>query len=301
MPFFLVYIALASLTLLMMALVLTYILGWANVAFHIDVDPRIDAINNVLADANCGGCRYIGCREYAEAVVNDGAQVDLCVPGGASCATVIAEIMGIEIIISDSKKAIVHCGAKYEDRLYKNDYLGEKTCAAANYVAGVQACTYGCLGFGDCVDVCPYDAIRIENGLAVVDYEKCIGCGLCASACPRNIISIFPFKYDQLPVVACSNKEAGKDVKRVCNTGCIACRACLRECDLFVIENNMVSIDYNKYDPGIIKELNTAMEKCPTKAIKYIGKNVQKYTSQIFKKLKMKKLLNNQGVLHFRY
>jgi RnfABCDGE-type electron transport complex B subunit len=268
-----VSIGLASVTLLVMALVMTYILGWANVAFHVDVDPRIDAINDALPGANCGGCGFVGCGEYAEAIVNDGVTVNQCAPGGANCASSIADIMGIKIEASAPNFAIVHCGGTLEDRLGRNLYLGEKKCVTANIVAGVQGCVYGCLGFGDCEVSCTYDAIHIKNGLAVVDYEKCVGCGACAKACPRSIISISSFKAQQMLATNCSNKDAGKEVKSVCNVGCIGCKACSRLCDLFVIENNLASVNYQEYDPDNMDDLIKGMDKCPTKCIGFVGKN----------------------------
>lgn len=268
-------IGLAAGTLLVMALIMTYVLGWANVAFHVEIDPRIEAIADALPGANCGGCGFVGCGEYAEAVVLDNAPVDQCAPGGAGCASAIAGVMGIEVEVSVPNRAIVHCGATYDDRLGRNEYIGEKTCAAASGVAGVQGCTYGCLGFGDCEVSCTYDAIHIESGLAVVDYEKCIGCGVCAKACPRNIISIVPFKTDQVLAVTCSNRETGKAVKSVCKAGCIGCKACTRASDLFVIKNNLALINYDDYDPASIEnveDLAKAIEKCSTNRIEYVGK-----------------------------
>ncbi|MGD9212541.1 MAG: RnfABCDGE type electron transport complex subunit B, partial [Desulfobacteraceae bacterium] len=229
----LITIALSATTMLIMALLFSYILGWANKAFHVEVDPRIDAIMEVLPGANCGGCGFVGCGAYADAVVTQGAEVNRCPVGGASCAASVAEIMGVEVSQSYPYRPIVHCGATYADRLLRSEYKGEQRCACANLVTDIQGCTYGCLGFGDCTRACNYDAIHVIDGLAVVDYEKCIGCGACAKACPRNIISINPFKAEQMLAVTCSNLDAGKDVKKVCKVGCLACKACERVSNLF--------------------------------------------------------------------
>ncbi len=268
----LVTIALAAGTLLVMALVLTYILGWANVAFHVEVDPRIEAVLDALPGANCGGCGMVGCGEYAEAVVNDGAPVDLCAPGGASCAAAIGNIMGVEVEETAPIRPIVHCGAYLEDRLGRNEYLGEKTCAAATNVAGVQGCVYGCLGFGDCVAACPYDAIHIRDGLSDVDYYKCVGCGACARACPRNIISIEPFKVDKILAVLCSNKDDGKAVRSVCKAGCLGCKLCAKQCDLFSVDNNLSCLIYDDYDPDNVEDILKAKEKCKRNRIEFVGK-----------------------------
>jgi len=266
-----VTIFLAGATMFVLAIVFSFILEWANTAFHVEVDPRIDAVFDALPGANCGGCGYIGCREYAEAVVA-GEMVDKCVVGGASCAEALAQIMGVSVNQSYPSRPIVHCGAHLEDRLGRSAYTGERRCAAANLVADVQGCTYGCLGFGDCEEACNYDAIHVIDGLATVDYEKCVGCGACARACPRNIITITPFKADRVLAVTCSNKDKGKDVKKVCKVGCIGCGACARTSSLFKLENNLSTIDYDEYSPECSADVLKACEKCPRHRLVFVGK-----------------------------
>ncbi len=268
----LVTISLAAGTLLTMALILTYVLGWANKAFYVEVNPKVEAINIALPGANCGGCSYIGCNEYAEAVVDDGAKVSLCTVGGDSCAEAIADIMGVEVGASLPFRPVVHCRAGYAERLGRSEYEGEQKCIAANLIADVQGCIYGCMGFGDCTRTCDYDAIHIIDGLATVDYEKCIGCGACAKVCPRNIITITPFKNEQIFAVTCSNKDAGKDVSKVCTVGCITCKACTRHSSLFTIEDNLSTINYDAYDPENMDDVLKAADKCPRNGILLVGK-----------------------------
>jgi Na+-translocating ferredoxin:NAD+ oxidoreductase RNF subunit RnfB len=262
--------------MLVLGLFMAYVLGWANKAFHVEVDPRVERVTNALPGANCGGCGYVGCAEYAEAVVAGNAPPDKCPVGGASCAAKIASILGLELEQSWAYRPVVHCGATYEQRLKRHEYRGEPTCGAANILSGVQGCTYGCLGLGDCEVICPFDAIHIVDGLAIVDYEKCTGCGKCADACPRNIIHMVPFKAEQMIVVTCSNRDFGKDVKGVCAVGCIGCKACERASDLFKVEDNISRIDYDKYDPEKVDELNVVLEKCPMKRIVSVGKPREK-------------------------
>jgi len=257
--------------LLSMAVVLSYVLGWANIKFHVDVDPRVVSIMDALPGANCGGCGYVGCGEYAEAVVLEGEAVSKCVVGGQNCAADVARIMGVEVGEALPYRPVVHCGAHYEDRLGRHEYRGEQRCSAANLVAGVQGCTYGCLGFGDCVRACQFDAIHVVDGLATVDYESCVGCGACAKACPRNIISITPFKSAQVLAVACSNKDRGKNVMTVCKVGCIGCGACARISDLFVLEDNLSTINYDAYTDECTLDVMKACEKCPRKRLVFVG------------------------------
>ena len=247
-------------------------LGWASRAFYVETDPRIEAVLAVLPGANCGGCGYVGCAGYAEAVVLGGAPPDKCPVGGLSCAQAVAGILGVEVRPSWPRRPVVHCHAHYADRLGRHPYRGEPTCAGANLVAGVQGCTYGCLGFGDCFAACAFDAIRIVDVLAVIDYEKCTGCGACANVCPRNIISMTPFKSERMLVVACANEDFGRDVRAVCRVGCIGCKACQKACDLFSFEGHLPTIDYERYDPAHLDRAMAAVEKCPMRGLIFVGR-----------------------------
>ena len=168
----LVTIGLSAATMLVMAIVLSYILGWANKAFHVEVDPKVEAINEALPAANCGGCGYVGCGEYAEAVAAGEVPVNKCTVGGESCAAELAEIMGVEVTESYPYRPVVHCGARLDDRLQRSQYIGEQRCAPANLVTGIQGCTYGCLGFGDCYRACNFDAIEMSHEHELSKYER---------------------------------------------------------------------------------------------------------------------------------
>ena len=267
-----VTIGLSATTMLTLAVVLSYILGWASKKFQVDVDERVLTIIEALPGANCGGCGYVGCGEYAEAVALESEAVTKCTVGGQSCARQVAAIMGVEIGETLPYRPIVHCGAHYADRLGRTEYRGEMQCAAANLVTDVQGCTYGCLGFGDCARVCNFDALHVIDGLATVDYEKCTGCGACAKVCPRNIISLTAFKSDQMLAVTCSNKDKGKDVIAVCNVGCIGCGACARTSSLFTLKDNLSTINYDAYEPACSLEVLEACEKCKRQRLVFVGK-----------------------------
>jgi len=265
-----VTIFLAAVVLALLAIAVGYVLGWANRAFHVEVAPTVEAILQALPGANCGGCGQVGCTEYAEAVAKGDADVALCAPGGAGCTQSLAEIMGVTVSETFPYWAVVHCAADHGQRLGQTPYDGEPTCAAANLVAGVQGCTYGCLGLGDCTRACKYGAICQRDGLATVDYEKCIGCKACANVCPRNIITLVPFKSERMLIVACSNKDFGPDVKAVCRIGCIGCKSCSRKADLMEMDGHLPVVDYDRYDSQADFEL--ALEKCPRASMMYVGK-----------------------------
>ena len=264
-------VLLAAATLLLLAVVMSSVLGAANKAFHVPVDIRIEKVNAALPGANCGGCDRVGCNEYAEAVVNEGAPPDKCPVGGADVAAQVASIMGVEITEGYPLRPVVHCIATTAQRLQQTPYHGEQTCHSANVVGGIQGCVYGCLGLEDCVRVCDYDAIHVIDGVARVDYEKCIGCGACVKACPRNIISQVPFKADRILARLCANLDFGKEVSAVCEVGCIGCKACSKVSEgLISMEGNLPVIDYEKYHPGL--KLAVIVDKCPRESLVMIGK-----------------------------
>lgn len=271
-----VIILLAGGTMLALGLFMAYILGWANKAFHVEIDPKQEAVLEALPGANCGGCGYVGCNEYAEAVVAGDAPPTKCPVGGTECAAEIAKILGLEISDTHPERPIIHCGANYHEKLGRHEYHGEMTCVAANFVAGFQGCAYGCLSLGDCVKACEFDAIHVIDGRTQVDYEKCVGCGACVKACPRGIITMEPFKADRILVVACSNKDFGKAAKDVCKVGCTGCKLCQKQApDLITVEDNIPTIDYKAYNPDEMEPADAAANKCPMKCLIMAGKEIR--------------------------
>lgn len=268
----LITIAIAACTLFLLAVVVSWILGWANIQFRVEVDPKIEEVLEALPGVNCGGCGYLGCSDYAVAIVTDDTPVNKCTVGGQACAMDVAAIMGVEAGDIVKTFAIVHCGSHYDDRIVRTAYRGEKSCAAANQVAGIQGCAFGCLGFGDCVQACNYNAVHVVDGLATIDYEKCIGCGACAKVCPRFIIAVVPFNESSIPAVVCSNKDKGKDSRAVCKTSCIGCKACTKLSHIFIVEDDLSCTDTSVYKAEIYDDVLKAIEKCPTNCIKFVGK-----------------------------
>jgi len=264
----------AGLTMLGLGSGFAVVLLIASEKLKVEVDPKIEQIQQALPKLDCGACGFAGCASYAEAVLKNPELLGKCAPGGQKSTEAIGRILSLQISDPGApKRPIVHCRAYTADKTYYAKYEGIPTCISANALANVQACKFGCLGFGDCVSVCKFDAIRMVDGLAIVDYEKCTGCGACAKACPRNLIEMVPFGYENMLTVACSSKESGKVTRSMCKVGCIGCGVCAKQTDVFSVEDNLAKLDYEKYQPS--EQTETAMEKCPTKVIIEVGKTAQ--------------------------
>lgn len=222
------------------------ILAVASKVFAVKVDERLPKLTGALPGANCGGCGFAGCQAYAQAVLDGKAQIGLCAAGGAEAARKMSEVMGVESVKVEKKVAMVKCRGK--NHLFKGRYDGIADCRSAMFVTGdgPSACPNGCLGFGTCVSVCKFDAIRVIGGVARVDADKCTGCMQCVDVCPRKVI--IPVTYNTDIVIACSNRERGANTRKVCDIGCVGCHLCEKQCDYDAIHviNNLATIDYSK-------------------------------------------------------
>ena len=185
-------------------------LGVSQKQFAVEVDEREEAITGVLPGNNCGGCGYAGCSGLAAAIVKGEAPVNACPVGGAPVAAKVGAIMGQEAGETVHMTAFVKCAGTCEKAKENYKYTGTKDCVMVNMMqnGGPKACTFGCLGEGSCVAACPFDAIHIQDGIAVVDKDACKACGKCVAACPRHLIELVP--YDQKHLVQCSSLDKGK-------------------------------------------------------------------------------------------
>ena len=261
----------AGLTMLGLGAAFAIVLLIASKRLRVEEDPKIEQVHEALPNLDCGACGFPGCAQYAKAVINNPELLGKCSPGGSETAGKIADILNLQVSETGPKKRpIVHCRAHTDDKTYYADYEGIPTCVAANALANVQACKFGCLGYGDCTRACKFDALHVIDGLATVNYHNCTGCAACSRACPRNLIEMVPFGHENMMTVACSNRETGRTTRSMCKVGCIACRLCAKQTDVFKIEDNLARVDYKCYEPT--DEARTAVNKCPTGVIVYRGK-----------------------------
>ena len=266
-------ILVAVISLGAIGLISAVILYAASKKFAVYEDPRIGQVAEVLPQANCGGCGYPGCSGFAAACVKAGSlEGKLCPVAGQPTMEKVAAILGLEATASEPKVAVVRCNGTCANRPRITTYNGVRSCAIAHATyCGETGCSFGCLGCGDCVSACQFDAIHInpETGLPEVDENKCTACGACSKACPRNIIEIRPKgKNNRRVVVMCVNKDKGAVANKACSASCIGCGKCVKVCpfEAITLENNLAYID-----PAKCKSCRKCEMECPKGAIHAIN------------------------------
>ena len=249
--------------------VLAVVLYLVAKKFKVEEDPRIDQVEKVLPGANCGGCGQAGCHAFAQHCVES---PDLgscfCPVGGNDVMQKVADVLGLKVEAKEPMVAVVRCNGSCENRPRTNEYGGYASCRVkAALYSGDTGCSFGCLGCGDCVAACKFDAISMDpaTGLPVVDEEKCTACGACAKACPKGVIELRnKGKRNMRVFVSCINKDKGGVARKACKAACIGCGKCAKVCPFgaITVENNVAYIDFNK-----CKLCKKCVAECPTGAI----------------------------------
>lgn len=264
-------IADAAIVLGVVGLAAAVLLFIVTKVFKTEDNPLIDKVSELLPGANCGGCGFAGCHALAEAIVKAGGLREglTCVASSPEALETIAKIVGGTVAQTRPYVAVVRCNGTCENAPAKVHYDSLQSCHFANMLfTGESACSYGCLGCGDCVAACKFGAISLppHTRLPEVDMEKCRACGACVKACPRHIIEL-RYKTEKNVFVSCVNKEKGAIAKKNCAVACIGCGKCARTCpcEAIAIADNLAYIDYEK-----CQACGQCAEVCPMGAIKIV-------------------------------
>jgi RnfABCDGE-type electron transport complex B subunit len=240
------------------------VLAFASERFAVEVDPRVEELEEALPGVNCGACGHPSCTAAAKTIAEGGAPVNACIAGGEATILLVAKVMGVEAASAIPKAARIQCRGDIGIARLQYEYHGVDDCRAAYILFnGAKECSYGCLALGTCAKACPFDAIEYEHHrVPHVRFEKCTGCGVCVDACPRSLIDLYDASHEVF--VMCKSHDKGAQVKKICEVGCIACRRCERTCpvDAVTVQDELAVIDHEK-----CVKCGLCVRACPTDCI----------------------------------
>jgi len=253
-----------------LVVILTTVLWLAHRWLYVVEDERIDVVEQALPNSNCGACGFAGCRQFAEAIIGGLAQPGQCTVSTAPQQQAIANFVGVNLVALEKRVARVACGGGSNVARLQANYQGLKTCRAAALAGGGgKACPWGCLGYGDCAEVCDFDAIVMDRfGIPQVSEAACTACGDCVEACPKDLISLHPQSHRLW--VRCNNQEEGDGVWNYCEVACNACGRCVADAKPghihllhFLAQVDYVHADMNK----------TPIQRCPSASIVWLNED----------------------------
>ncbi len=249
--------------LVLLGLALGLIIGLAVKLFGVEIDHRLEAVEELLPGANCGACGFAGCTDFARALIGSDTEPGKCPSCSPDALEKLCELLGVSAGGRTENTAVVMCGGGDDKATSAALYNGVNDCRNAVLVAGgAKGCQYGCLGLASCARACPFGAIETTaERLAVVHADLCTGCGKCVGTCPRHLIQLVP---KAAPVhVFCNSPAKGGEKRKVCKAACIGCRKCVKgaEDGQMTIDGFLVRVNYEDPPPVSIAEV------CPTKCL----------------------------------
>ena len=252
--------------LVLLGLFFAVVIAVAYKKLRVYEDPRIDEVEEMLPSANCGACGEPGCRAFAEKVVGNEMLPSKCTVSAPEAITRIAEYLGVDAGSEEKRIARLLCAGGKREAHNMADYQGNlRTCRGESVVnGGPKACSWGCLGLGDCEVSCDFDAIFMnDDGLPVVIPELCVACGDCVDACPKGLFELMP--VHQKLIVQCKSQLEGDLALSKCSVACTACGRCVADGapGLVEIVNNLAVVNYELNNLAAAE----ATRRCPTNAI----------------------------------
>ena len=246
-----------------LTLALATLLALANRTLHVDEDPRIDLVEDMLPHTNCGACGFPGCRRFAEALVQGEALPGKCTVSSETDRNRIAAFLGVDVGAEEPWVARLACAGGTNVARRHAVYDGPSSCRAAAQVAGGgKGCFWGCLGLGDCAQACDFDAIRMDaHALPVVDEAACTACGDCVEVCPKDLFSLQP-AHRRL-WVTCASLEKGDEILADCEVACTGCGRCAQDAPGLITMRDGLAV----VDPGRPHPTDAPIQRCPTGAI----------------------------------
>ncbi len=272
-----------------LGIALASVLALANKWLYVYEDPRIAEVDELLPQSNCGACGTPGCRQFAEKLVGGVVEPSQCTVNSEEGNAEIAEFLGVNAGTQEKRVARLACAGGANVARNTAAYSGMQTCRGATLISGGgKGCNWGCLGLGDCEDVCDFDAISMnKQGLPIVDEAKCTACDDCVDVCPKGLFEIHPVSHQLW--VACKNLQFGETAEIECLVACNGCERCAMDSPdgLIDIKDNLAVIDYSKNELSA----QAAIERCPTGAIVWITPD-----SKVHKGHKAKKIIRKSAL-----
>lgn len=268
-------ILVAALAVGCVGLVLGLVVGLVVLFFSVQSDPRIEKISEILPGANCGGCGFAGCCDFARAIVEKGADPTSCAACGQEEVKRIGEILGKVLEAKEKRVAVVYCSGTLDVAPRSASYNGINDCrAAANLGGGGKGCRFGCIGLASCARACPFGAVEMRNGLAVVHPEICTGCGKCVEVCPRKLIHLVP--ASSRAHIYCNSLEKPTEKRKHCKVACIGCKKCVKAApEKFNATGFLVRAVEGEIEADLLEKIN-----CPAKVLKSVESHLAEKSSE---------------------